>query len=236
MFTKSFRYYDSLYAFKDYGEASEKLQQLVATELPRARTLLDVGCGTGRHLEHLSARYVVEGLDLNPDLLAVARARNPNVPLHLGDMTQFALGKRFDVVTCLFSSVGYVQTVDNLRSAVRRMSEHLAPSGLLVLEPWLTPEQYWVGKITANFVNEPDLKIAWMYVSQREGNVSLFDIHYMVGTPDGVHEFTELHAMGLFTQVEYETVFREAGLTVTYDPVGFFNRGLYVGRAAGAIA
>jgi SAM-dependent methyltransferase len=236
MFTKSFQYYDSLYAFKDYAEASRQLRRLVDQERPRTRTLLDVGCGTGRHLENLRDHYAVEGLDLNPDLLAVARARNPEVPLHEGDMTQFALGRRFDVVTCLFSSIGYVKSVENMRRAVAQMAGHLEPGGILVMEPWLTPEQYWVGRITANYVNEPELKIAWMYLSQRQGNVSHFDIHYMVGTPEGVHEFTELHEMGLFTRDEYEHAFRAAGLSVTYDPTGFFNRGLYLGRAGSASA
>jgi SAM-dependent methyltransferase len=234
MFTKSFRYYDSLYAFKDYGDAASQLRKLVAKENPRAQSLLDVGCGTGKHLENLRDHFSVEGLDLNPDLLAVARARNPDVPLHQGDMTTFDLGRRFDVITCLFSSIGYVKTVGKMRDAVRRFAEHLEPGGILVMEPWLSPEQYWVGHIASNYVNEPDLRIAWMYVQQRRGNVSVFDIHYMVATPEGVHEFTEVHEMGLFTREEYEDAFRAAGLSVSYDPTGFFNRGLYLGRAAGS--
>ena len=101
MFTKSARFYDNLYAFKDYGAASAKLRDTVRDLHPTARTLLDVGCGTGRHLAHLAKDFSVEGLDVNPELLSVARARNPNVPLHQADMTQFALQRRFDVVACL---------------------------------------------------------------------------------------------------------------------------------------
>jgi ubiquinone/menaquinone biosynthesis C-methylase UbiE len=47
-----------------------------------AGSLLDVACGTGKHLEQLMRWYQVEGLDLDDGLLAIARERLPGVPLH----------------------------------------------------------------------------------------------------------------------------------------------------------
>ena len=234
MFTKSARYYDALYAFKDYGAAAAALRAHVRDRHANAASLLDVGCGTGRHLQELHGDYQVEGLDLSPELLQVARDRlGPDVPLHQADMADFALGRRFDVVTCLFSAVAYVRTHENLRRAVRCMADHLNPGGLLLIEPWFSPERYWVGRITANFVDEPDLKIAWMYVSERRGDVSVLPIHYMVGTTGGVEEFREEHQLGLWTHEEYMAALSDAGLTeVAHDAAGFFGRGLYSGRDA----
>ncbi len=231
MFTKSARFYDRLYAFKDYGEAAERLHALVQARHAGARTLLDVGCGTGRHLEELRGWYEVEGLDLNPDLLAVARGRLPDVPLHEGDMTTFDLGRRFDVVTCLFSSIAYVRTLDNMRRAIARMAAHLEPGGLLLVEPWFSVDTFWTNTITANHVNDPDLKISWMYVSELRDRVSHLDIHYMVGTPEGVHTFSEVHEMGLFTPEEYGAAMTDAGLAHEHDARGFFGRGLHLGVA-----
>ena len=231
MFTKSARFYDRLYAFKDYDGAADQLHALVQARRPGARTLLDVGCGTGRHLQALRGRYDVAGLDLNPDLLAVARERLPDAPLHEGDMTAFDLGRRFDVVTCLFSSIAYVRTLDNVRRAIACMAAHLAPGGLLLVEPWFSVETYWTNTITANHVDDPDLKISWMYVSERRDRVSHLDIHYLVGTPEGVHAFSEVHEMGLFTPEEYGAAMTDAGLAHEHDPRGFFGRGLHVGTA-----
>ena len=59
-----------------------------------------------------------------------------------GNMLDFDLGRQFDVVTCLFSSIGYVKTVPNMKRAVANMSRHLKPGGVLVLEPWFTPEDW----------------------------------------------------------------------------------------------
>ena len=105
MFTKSAPYYDRLYGFKDYDSAAEKLHRCVQARRPGAVRLLDLACGTGMHLARLRKRYVVEGLDVNPDLLEIARKRCPGIMFHEADMTNFELGRTFDVVTCLFSSV-----------------------------------------------------------------------------------------------------------------------------------
>ena len=105
------------------------IQATLDAQAPRARSLLDVGCGTGRHLELLRERYEVEGLDINPTMLEAARERCPDVTFHEADMADFDLGSRFDVVMCLFSSIGYVRTEARLRSAVLCMRRHLNPGG-----------------------------------------------------------------------------------------------------------
>jgi SAM-dependent methyltransferase len=233
MFVHSAPFYDALYGFKDYGAAVDELRAVVEREAPGAASLLDVGCGTGRHVELLAGRFEVEGLDLNPAMLEAARARCPGVAFHEADMADFALGRTFDVVTCLFSSIAYVRTLERMRAAVACMRRHLAPGGLLLLEPWFEPDSYWTGTITANHVDEPDLKIAWMYTSEREGDVSVLDIHYLVGRPDGIETFRERHEMGLFTREQHLDAFRRCGLHARYESGGPFGRGLYVARDAG---
>lgn len=229
MFTKSASFYDALYGFKDYSAAAGQLVGLVDGIRPGARSLLDVGCGTGRHLEVLAGRFEVEGLDLNPDMIECARERCPDVPLHVADMTGFDLPNRFDVVTCLFSSIAYVRDAASLRAALETMKRHLAPGGVVIVEPWFTPQTYWTGRLTVNHVDEPDLKITWMYVSEVDGDLSFMDIHYLVGRTEGVEHLVERHEMGLFTHKEYVDAFTRVGLSVTHDPEGLFQRGLYVG-------
>jgi SAM-dependent methyltransferase len=231
VFSRSARIYDAIYAsIRDYPREAAELDRLIQERRPGARTLLDVACGTGAHLEHLTG-YEVEGLDLDPEMLAVARERLPDVPFHQGDMADFDLGKRFDAVVCMFSSIGYVRTEERLRSALASMARHLEPGGVLVVEPWLSPEVWRDRHVGAVFVDEPELKIARMNVAEREGNVSMVVFEYLVGTPDGIERFSEPHELGLFTVGQYLAAFRAAGLEVDHDPEGPMGRGLYIATA-----
>ena len=231
VFSRSARLYDAVYAsIRDYPREAAELDRLIQERRPGARTLLDVACGTGAHLDHLSG-YEAEGLDLDPEMLAVARERLPKVAFHEGDMVDFDLGKRFDAVVCMFSSIGYVRTEERLRSAVASMARHLEPGGVLVVEPWLSPEAWVDRHVGAVFVDEPELKIARMNVGEREGNLSIFEFEYLVGTPNGLERFNERHELGLFTVEQYLEAFRAAGLEVDHDPEGPMGRGLYIGSA-----
>jgi SAM-dependent methyltransferase len=231
MFSQTARYYDKFYAFKDYADEVETLLALIGEHLRSGgRQLLDVACGTGRHIEHLKAHYAVQGLDLEPQLLQIARERNPEVTFHQGNMIAFSLGQTYDVVTCLFSSIGYVKTLDNLRAAIRCMAGHLKPGGLLIVEPWFTPGDWHSGTPHAMLIDEPELKIARLNTSFAEGRLSYFDFHYLIATPGGTEHLVERHELGLFERDEMKAAFDAAGLHVSYDADGLTGRGLWIGQ------
>jgi SAM-dependent methyltransferase len=173
--------------------------------------------------------YCVEGLDLDPGMLDIARERCPGVTFHQDDMVDFSLGRQFDVIVCLFSSIGYVRTVPNLRKSLAAMADHLRAGGVLFIEPWLSPAVYQAGSVHALFVDEPDLKIARMNVSDREGAISVLDFHYLVASSTDIAHFTERHELGLFSDAEYRSSVENAGLQVQYDDQGLMSRGLYIG-------
>jgi ubiquinone/menaquinone biosynthesis C-methylase UbiE len=108
--------------------------------------LLDVACGTGRHLEFLSTSMQCVGVDIEPALLVIAQRRCPTVTFAPADMRALDLGRTFDVVTCLFSSIGYMATAEDLHQSIRSMSSHLRPGGLLIIEPWFHPETWTAGR------------------------------------------------------------------------------------------
>ena len=76
MFEKSAHLYDLAYSFKDYAGESTWVRNAIQTRVPQARSLLDVACGTGKHLEHLRAEFDCQGLDLNPDFVETRTAAN----------------------------------------------------------------------------------------------------------------------------------------------------------------
>jgi SAM-dependent methyltransferase len=231
MFERSQRFYDAIYAWKDYPAEVDKLERLIEDDHPVTRTLLDVACGTGKHLALLRERYQVEGVDVDPKMVAIARGRLGGVPVHVGDMTTFDLGRTFDVVTCLFSSIAYARTEDGLQRAVANLARHAEPGGLVIVEPFFTLDSWESGRIWALFVDEPDLKIARMDIAAEpvDAQVTLM-FQYLVGTDEGIEHFTETHPIGLFTMEQQMNAFRATGLDVHHDPEGLMGRGLYVGR------
>src|SRR5687767_15931109 len=96
MFLRSQRFYDAIYAWKDYRGEAAKLHALIQGRNPGARTLLDVGCGTGKHLESLREHYELEGVDVDPEMVRISREHLPGVPIHEEDMVDLDLGKQFD--------------------------------------------------------------------------------------------------------------------------------------------
>lgn len=232
MFTKSASFYDAIYAAigKDYAREAQMLHDLLQRHKHSlGNRLLDVACGTGHHLVTLQQWYEVEGLDRDSQMLAIARRRCPGVRFHRGDLVTFRLPQRFDVVTCLFSSIGYAGTVRRLNQALRTMSRHVVPGGVVVVEPWITPGKFEEGHLGAVFVDQQDLKIARINSSTRQDGISVLRFHYLVGKRSGITHFTERHRLGLFAHERYVNAFREAGLDVTHDPEGLMGRGLYIG-------
>src|SRR5260370_13589556 len=144
LYEKSARIYDLLYAgsgIKGYPAEAAELHRIIQDASPAAQTLLDVACGTGAHLVEMQRWYAVEGVDLSPAMLAAARTRLPGIPLREGDMRRLDLGKTFDAVTCLFSSIGYMTDPSDLRAAIARLAAHVTPGRALIAARWGRPGQ-----------------------------------------------------------------------------------------------
>ena len=232
MYNRSATVYDAIYRAqgKDYAGESQKLYALIEqNKLSNGNSLLDIACGTGGHLAYLQQNFKVEGLDNSEEMLIAARNKFPDINFIHADMTDFEIDHSFDVITCLFSAIGYIQTLPRLFQAIQNMTSHLLPGGVIIVEPWFGPGTLDIGKVHATFVDEPELKIARMNINRVEGDISFLDFHYMVATPKGIEYFSETHALGLFTEDEYSQSFHAAGLKTIHEPKGLDGRGLYIG-------
>ncbi len=117
-----------------YGEA-----RLIDAMAERGSRILDAGCGTGRIGGWLSQQgHRVVGVDLDPQLIKVARQDYPQVPWHQGNLADFTLPAganqltEFDLIVCAGNVVTFLAAAER-RPALNRLRENLAPGGLLVL-------------------------------------------------------------------------------------------------------
>ncbi len=227
-FLDSAELYDAIYHFKNYARESEHLRGVIDKAVPGARTLLDVACGTGAHSQHLKNHYAVDGVDLNQDYLRAARLKNPVGNYSRGDMAGFDLGRTYDAVVCLFSAIGYVGTVERLNLAVAAMARHVNPGGVLIIEPWLTPDAWKPGSQFIHTGQLPDGLVCRMSYSGREGKLSALQRHYLRGSARGIEHFSERMELTLFTRGEMTCAFDNAAMQVAYDEEGLIGRGLYL--------
>lgn len=221
---------------KDYLQEAAAVEGQVRKRRPDARTLLDVACGTGAHLRCFHELFdEVAGLELSEPMARFARAALPHVPVHVGDMRDFDLGRTYDVITCMFGSIGYLLTESALVDALRRFARHLTPGGVLAVDPWWFPETYRHGHVAGSTVTVGERTVSRVSHSVREGAASRMNVHYLVADGAfGVRHFHETHLIGLFSPEQYEAAFTAAGLGVDYVPVEPAGRGLFVGvRPAG---
>ena len=231
MFTETAQWYDALYSLKDYRQESEDIINLLRKEHPEAMSLLDVACGTAEHDRHLSRFYNVDGLDINPEFISIASQKNPEGQYFIADMTNFKFNKKYDIILCLFSSIGYAKTLAKVIQTLRCFSKHLNKGGVAVVEPWFTQEQWNTDGTVHMFTGETaEGKICRMNISERKGSLSIIDFHYLVGTSSGVQHYAERHELGLFSVEEMKRAFKNAGLIVKYDRDGFTGRGLYIAK------
>jgi SAM-dependent methyltransferase len=207
---------------KDYPREAGAIVEMVRDRYPGARTLLDVACGTGLHLEIFARDFDhVEGVDLSPDMLAIARQRLPGVPLSAGDMRTFDVGRTFDAVTCMSNAVAEMQTLDELAAAMRRMAAHLVPGGVLVVEPWYFPESYLEGYVGGHLFRDGDRVVSRVTHSTRDGDLARHTVAFTVAEPTGITQFTEVCVLGMFTRDEYVDALEQAGVTAELVDPGF---------------
>jgi SAM-dependent methyltransferase len=233
VYERSAQFYDLIYSasrFKPVAEWAGEVDAIIRERNPSARTLLDVACGTGHHLSYLRDHYSVEGVDISEEMLRLARARLPDVPLHHADMRTLDLGRTFDSVICLFSSIGYAHGPDELAATVDGFGRHLNGGGVIVVEGWVRPDAF-----NDRFRGEPEVvmsdevDIVRLSRSERRGRYTRAEMHHLVRTDQGIEHFAESHVMYMATTEEYVAAVEAAGLRAEVLPDYMPDRDRVVG-------
>ena len=129
-------HYKRLYPHRDLLQAEGQVHPLLAIIPVTSKwRILDVGCGSGRHMEVLRGLGYADcvGVDLSLPLLRDARARSLRVARVDMRHLPFKRGG-FDLVTSFFTSFGYFATFEEDVDALSQFVSVLKPGGYLFLD------------------------------------------------------------------------------------------------------
>lgn len=202
------RLYDQIYSDKDYvGECKAVAKALARNGIPGGSSILDVGCGTGRHGSLLANMgFRVTGTDLSEEMVEIARARTSDsfVVMDADEISRHT--GEFDAVVSLFDVLSYQTTPEMAKSFVRNLADNCRPDGVVVWDAWHL----------AGLVNDPPvarsrkLELPDGSVLERSSSPeidwgkSVTTVRYelRVTALDLERSFAEVHAMRAFTAME----------------------------------
>jgi SAM-dependent methyltransferase len=131
--------YDTFAPFYDHvvgdrDDVAQLLRRLISRYNPKARDVLELGCGSGSMLRFLTKHFRAVGLDNSKGMLAIAKRKAPKAELLLRDITSFDLDRRFDVVVCPFDTINHITSFSAWKRVFENAHRHLKPNGIFIFD------------------------------------------------------------------------------------------------------
>ncbi len=130
-------YYHLLYKDRDEKEAEFFIDNLISyLKIPKRTKLLDIACGKGRHSIYFNKKGMyVTGIDLSINSINIAKKEeNSNLHFYVHDMRKAFKRNTFDIVTNLFTSIGYFEKNEDEQKAINAMALNLKKEGILIID------------------------------------------------------------------------------------------------------
>lgn len=218
------QYYDLFYNDKDYKGEVDYVIKLIKENNPQTKSLLDLGCGTGKHAEMLCENnYIVHGIDLSEDMLKVAKSRINNKEDKLSfshsKIQDLNLNKKFDTVVSLFHVMSYQNNNKDLIKAFEVAKEHLKSGGIFIFDFWYGPAVLKDPPFTRikRLLNEK-IKVTRIAEPMTNAEKNIVDVNYDIFIEEIVSkkiiEKKEIHKMRYFFDDELYMICEKIGFSI----------------------
>ena len=202
------QYYDLLYQDKDYATEVDYIENLIKSHSSETKTILDLGCGTGKHDVLLCDKdYTVHGVDISKEMLEVAEGRRKDkkdkLTFSQSDITQLHLNQKFDTVVSLFHVMSYQNTNAALDKVFANVKNHLNEDGLFIFDFWYGPAVLTdLPKTTIKRLENKHIKVTRIAESKLQAQLNTVDVNFNVFVTQKENgtsiEKKELHTMRYF--------------------------------------
>jgi ubiquinone/menaquinone biosynthesis C-methylase UbiE len=199
LYKKYASYYDKIYAYVDYKGESEFINWAVKKhKTSEGNELLDIACGTGSHALILKNNFNITGVDINENMLRIAREKVSKANFILGDMKKLKIDSKFDVIICIFSAIHYNINYTELEDTLTNFYNHMEDGGILIYDLSFNTDNWIEGIVSVDTVAEEELKIARICQSKLENGI--FNANFVFLVKDkGEFDFdVDEHKLGVF--------------------------------------
>jgi len=214
--------YDLLNEGKPYSNEVDFIQNIftkIAGEFQKLNSVLDLGCGSGKHLAEFNSEINKVGIDKSQSMLAEAvNRRIPNSDFIVNDICAVNVEMRFDMVYSLFHVLSYQINEEDLILFFRTIAQHLKKDGVAVVDFWhRTPwdQDPPFTRITRRKSNAAEIiRISEPNYNLLNGVVEIHMDLFAKTTGDEFAHFTEDHTMRSYTLCELSFAAQIAGLEI----------------------
>ena len=184
-------------------------------------SILDLGCGTGEHLDAISRLGVKKcvGIDNSAEMLAVAHERFPgNIRFLNRNFKSFDFYQEFDVVTSLFGSIAYITNDRDIDTFFWNTWRAMKPGGTGIFEIWNSVP---VKKIRSKPMSHVSRTAYGDVIIERERGFELINeaksiaqvsYRYRITSHKGTLTYNDTHTMRSFTLGEVKKIIQDNGL------------------------
>ncbi len=209
VFDKYAAYYDLLYKDKAYDEEANYVADLIHKVAKSAQSILDLGCGTGKHAFHLAKLgYAVDGVDLSSAMIETANEnRNDEfqqcknkLGFEVGDARTYRSEKKYDVVVALFHVMSYQNSNEDIEAVYQTAKHHLKKGGLFIFDFWYGPAVLTDPPVVrVKRLADENIDVTRIAEPEVHYNENIVDVNYTVLIKDKktgeVEEVKEKHPM-----------------------------------------
>lgn len=227
--------YDLYYKDKDYASEASFVLELCRSKGINPKTVLDLGCGTGRHLEEFHRRGLTgTGVDLSSAMLEQARTRleGTGIKLHESDIISFRDKNKYDMVVAMFAVMGYLISNDELLAGMKTASSLLRPGGLFIFDGWFGPAVLnQKPEIRKHEYSHEGKSVTREAIPKLDPVSQTVDVLFNVTSKDAsgkMENLAEHHVMRFFFVQETKLLLSQAGLKLIFfcpflEPEGIIN-------------
>lgn len=220
IFDKYANYYDLLYYDKDYALEAEYISQIIKKYGEGTNTILDLGCGTGRHAELLTKKgFYVQGVDMSQKMIEHAKKRSENnnkLNFTVGNIQDFNFNKQYDTITALFHVMSYQNDDECVNKCLSNIYKHLKNNGIFVFDCWYGPAVLLQQpEIRVKRLENENVKLVRIAEPVLRENENIVEVHYDIfiknKEDNNIFEIKEIHNMRYFFENEIRIFVKENG-------------------------